>query len=153
LADHLDGVVAARVQGHDAKYRFTYDAANPETEPVKIETLEEAKDLDSGTARQIRHWATVACCGPYGFVAYYVPPTLIELTPSTDPKNPNLVVYARPFRTPLSVSYSVDPRQLVEHRGEWTDESHKFATTYEWELWHGRWLLRKAIVFQGSTTQ
>jgi hypothetical protein len=153
LVDHVEGTVDVRVQGRDAKYRFVYDAAHPEEKPVTVETVEAAAGLDSGVFRQIQQWATLACCGPFGFVAYQTPPTPLELTPSEDPKSPNLVIYVKPFKTPVSVSYSVDPRQLVQIRGEWTDQANKVVTNYEWELWHGRWLLRRAIVFQGSTTE
>ncbi len=153
LLDHAEGEIEVRLDGKDAKYRFVYDVSNKPADPVAIEKLAEAPGVDVERMGRVRQWAIAACCGPYAFVAFYVPPTPLVLVPPSDPKSKNLIVWAQPFHSPLNVSYSFDARQVVESRGEWTDEKNKVVTNFEWVPWRGRYLLGRSTVVGGAATE
>jgi hypothetical protein len=153
LLEHAEGEIDALLDGKTAKYRFVYDTANKATDPVTIEKIEEASGVDAERLGRVRQWAIVACCGPYAFVAFYVPPIPLLLVPASDPKSKNLIVWAQPFHGPLNVSYSFDERQVVVSRGEWTDEKNKVVTNFDWVSWHGRLLLGRSAIFQGAVTE
>jgi hypothetical protein len=150
--DHAEGTVDVRIDGKDAKYRFVYDAANPPETPVTFEVVAEPAGLNSGTAAQVKRWAIQTCVGADSVVAYFHPPTPLVLAPSKG--EGCFTVWAQPFHDPMNVAYTIDPRQLVIARAEWTDEKHKFVTNYEWSdpPWHGRYLLRRSVLFEGPTT-
>jgi hypothetical protein len=151
LLDHAEGEIAVRMGGTDSKYRFVYDVANKAEDPVLLEPLTEASGADRERFRRVRQWAIVACCGPYGFVASYVPPIPLAVTPPTDRKSKNIVIWAKPFRGPLNASYSVDERQVVVARGEWTDDKNKVVTNFDWTFWRGRYLMSRSTIVQGAT--
>jgi len=153
LLEHAEGDIDVRLEGKDAKYRFVYDAANKATDPVTIERIEEAPGVDADRLARVRQWAIVACCGSYAFVAFYVPPIPLLLVPASDPKSKNLIVWAQPFNGPLNVSYSFDERQVVESRGEWTDEKNKVVTRFEWVFWRGHYLLGRSAIVEGAATE
>jgi len=152
LLDHVEGEIAVRIEGKDAKYRFVYDAANDAKDPLKFETVSEEAGVDAERKGRARQWAIVACCGPYAFVAYFVPPIPLRIAPPSDPKSKNIIVWAPPFKGPLNVSYSFDERQVVETRGEWTDDANKVATKFEWVFWRGRYLLSRSAIVNGTAT-
>jgi hypothetical protein len=142
------GTLLVKAGGKEATYRFAYDAANPAEKPVTTDPVSEPEGWDPELTRHARAWAVQACVGPFPVVAFYRPPVQLALVPSIDKKN--LVVTAPPFRGPLSVSYSFDDRQLVTIRGEWTDEQHRTVTRYEWDLFHGRYMLRRETIHEGA---
>jgi hypothetical protein len=153
LLEHAEGEIDVRLDGRDSKYRFVYDAANKPEDPVAIEGVGEAAGVDAERLRRVRQWAILACCGPYGFVAFYVPPTPLLVVPASDPKSKNLVVWAQPFHGPLNASYSVDERQVVVSRGEWKDEKNKVVTNFDWASWHGRYVLARSAIVEGAATE
>ena len=150
LLDHVEGSIAVRAGELEANYRFVFDSAHPAEDPLKFEVVTEPEGMAAGSAKQARRWALQACVGAYPVVAFYRPPTQLRLMPATDPKSKNLIVWATPFRSPLNVSYSFDERQVVMSRGEWTDEKSKAVTNYEWEFWHGRYLMRRERIVGGA---
>lgn len=142
------GTIVVRAGGKEAKYRFVYDAANPAEKPVTTDVVSEPEGWDAALTRKARGWAVQACVGASAVVAFYRPPIQLSLTPSIDRKN--LVVTAPPFRSPLSVSYSFDDRQVVMIRGEWTDERNRAVTNYQWDFFHGRYMLRRESIHEGA---
>ncbi len=152
LVDHVEGEIAVRIEGKDSTYRFVYDAANKASDPVTVETVSQAAGVPAERAGRVRQWAIVACCGPYAFVAFYVPATQLRLAPPTDPADKTKIVWSPPFHGPLNASYVLDERQVVVKRGEWTDERNKVVTDFDWEFWRGRYLLRRSAVVAGGST-
>jgi hypothetical protein len=153
LVDHAEGEIDVRIDGKDAKYRFVYDVANKPSDPVAVEKIEDAPGVDAAQIRRVRQWAIIACCGPYAFVVFYVPPAPLLLLPDSDPKSKSLVVWAQPFHSSLNASYNLDERQVVVSRGEWTDEKNKAVTNFDWVNWHGRYLLGRSTIVQGAATE
>src|SRR5262245_7210698 len=145
------GRIDVKSGGKEATYLFAYDVANPADKPVTFEPVSEPGGWDPEVAADVRRWCVLACVSAYEVVAYYRPSIQLGLVPSKDGKNK--IVVAPQFRTPLNVSYSMSPLQLVESRGEWTDETHRFATNYEWEPYGGRYLLRGSKVYEGPSTR
>lgn len=145
------GTLVVRSGEKSATYRFTYDAANPPERPVVTEPVSEPEGWDPTLARRARGWALQSCVGAFEIVAFHRPPVAYSLTPSVDRKN--LVVTVPPFRGPLSVSYSFDDRQVVTIRGEWTDEQHRAVTSYEWDFYHGRYMLRRESIHDGPVAE
>jgi len=149
--DHAEGTITLTTSGGDATYRFVFDSANPEERPVTFEKVSQPASVGQRTLADVRNWANLACLGAFPVVAYYRPPVRFQVAPSIDRKN--RIVVAPVFRTQLSVSYSVDSRDVVVGRAEWTDANHKYVTNYDWDPFGGgRYLLRRATLFEGSTT-
>jgi hypothetical protein len=145
------GRIDVKCGSREATYRFAFDVANPAEKPVTFETVSEPAGWDPAVTADVRRWGVLACVSAYEVVAYYRPPIQLGLVPSNDEKN--LIVVAPEFRTPLKVSYSMSPQQLVAIRGEWTDAEHKFVTNYDWEPLSGLYLLRGTKVHEGPSTQ
>jgi hypothetical protein len=149
--EHAEGTVALKTQTGDALYRFVFDAANPPDRPVRFETVSAPDSIGDRTTADVRNWANLTCIGAFAVVAYYRPPIQWQVVPSTDRKNP--VVLAPTYHTAMSVSYSLDARQVVVGRAEWTDETHTYVTHYDWDPFGGgRYLLRRATLLDHATT-
>jgi len=149
--DHAEGTIRVTTSAGEAVYRFVYDSTYPPERPVRFETVSQPAGVGERTIADVRNWANLACIGAFPVVAYYRPPIPLQVVPSTDRKG--IIVLAPAFRTDLSVSYSLDARQLIVARAEWSDAKHKYVTNYDWDPYGGgRNLLRRAIVFEGSTT-
>jgi hypothetical protein len=150
--DHAEGTVDVTTPAGKATYRFVFDATYPQERPVRFEAVSQSAGVTERTMADVRNWANLACLGAFPVVAFYRPPIRLQVVPSTDRKN--TIVVAPVFRTPLSVSYSLDARQVVVGRAEWTDAKHKYVTNYDWDPYGGgRYLLRRAVLFEGSTTE
>lgn len=149
--ERASGRIDVKSGGREASYRFSFDVANPSDKPVTFETVSEPAAWDPAVAADVRRWGVLACVSAYEIVAYYRPPTQLTLKYADDGKNK--LVIAPSFRTPLNVSYSFDPQQVIAARGEWTDEEHKVVTNYEWKPLSGRYLLERAKVYEGPDTR
>ncbi len=145
------GRIDVKAGDKEATYRFAFDVANKADQPVTFETVSEPPGWDAAITADVRRWGLIACVSAYEVVAYYRPPIQLGVVPSRDGKSMTVVVPH--FRTPLNVSYSLNAEDVIAARGEWTDESHKVVTNYEWEQIRGIWLLRGAKVPEGASTR
>jgi hypothetical protein len=149
--DHAEGTIRLTTQGGEATYRFVFDSTYPAARPVTFEKVSQPASVTERTMAEVRNWANLACVGAFPVVAYYSPPIRLQVAPSIDRKNK--IVIAPVFQTEMSVSYSLDARDVVVGRAEWTDANHKYVTNYDWDPFGGgRYLLRRATLFEGSTT-
>lgn len=152
--ERAEGSIAVRIEGKESRYGFVFDSAKPRGEQVVVTEAVSEERLPEAATQQVKAWAIQAVLGAYHGVAYYQPPILLKIYPSKDPRY--RVVSAEPFEQEHNVSYSFDDRDLIAMRGEWvsgkTDAVWRKVTNYDWEFWHGRYLLRRAAVFEGPTT-
>jgi len=149
--EHAEGTIRLTTSAGEATYRFVFDSTYPAERPVTFEKVSQPASVGERTMADVRNWANLACLGAFPFVAYYRPPIPYQVAPSIDRRN--RIVIAPVFRTEMSVSYSVDARDIVVGRAEWTDVDHKYVTNYDWDPFGGgRYLLRRATLFEGSTT-
>lgn len=146
--EHAEGTMRVRADGLEASYRYVFDAANPADRPVVFETLSEPEGWDAARTTLARRIATMCFVGAYRIVVFHNPPTRLVLHPGKE--KDAFVVHAPPFRSPLNVSYSIDARQVVTARGEWTDETHKAVTKYDWDVYHNRYLVRRESIHGGA---
>jgi hypothetical protein len=146
--EHAEGTMRVRAEGVEASYRYVFDVANPADRPVLFETISEPQGWDAARTTLARRIATMGFVGAYRIVVFHNPPTPLVLHPGKE--KDAFVVHAPPFRSPLNVSYSIDPRQVVTARGEWTDETHKAVTKFEWEVYHNRYLVRRESIHEGA---
>ena len=146
-----DGEILVTGGGRQARYEFAFDASAKPADQVRLSGPPDA-DAPAGISHVlVTHWAIQSLRSAALVVAWYKPPIRLVLTPSSKGK-PRRIVWAQPYQGNLNVSYSFDDSDLVNLRGEWTDEVHKSVASYDWEPWHGRWLLRRTALHQGPTT-
>jgi hypothetical protein len=148
--EHAEGTLVLRDGDIEAMYEFTFDARNPEADPVNWTVVSEPPGLAAGTSKKAKLWAIQSCVGAWPLVVYHRPPVRLKVLPASDKSSKNLIVVAPEHRGPLNVSYSFDERQVVVGRGEWTDKSHKVVTDYEWESFRGRYLLSGERIYEGA---
>ena len=148
--ERASGRIDVKSGGKEASYSFSYDPANPADAPVKFETLSEPAGWDPAIATDARRWGVFACVGAFEVVAYFRPPIQMWVWPQG---GKDYVVVAPQYLTPLNVSYSLNADQVIAIRGEWTDETHKFVTNYDWEQKQTRWFLRGAKVYKGASSK
>jgi hypothetical protein len=145
---HAEGVMRVRDGAAEASYRFVFDEAHPAERPVAFETLAEPEGWDAQLTARARRIALQSFIGPYRIVAFHNPPHGLVLHPGKE--KGTFVIHAPPFRSPLNVSYSIDARQIVTARGEWTDETKKAVTNYAWDDYHNRYLVRRESIHDGA---
>jgi hypothetical protein len=153
--DYAEAAIDVRVDGKDAKFRFVFDAAKPADRQIEVTPVGIPEGLPDGVLPQVQVWGLHAARGACRDVAYYQPPTRLVVLPSENGKN--ILVWATPFHRNLNVSYSFDDRQVIAIRGEWASgvkgPAWRKVTNYDWEAYGGgRYLLRRAVVFDGPTT-
>jgi hypothetical protein len=149
--EHAEGTVEVKTSSGEAKYKFVFDASFPEERPVRFEAMSEPASIDKRTVSEVRNWAHLTCLGAYPVVCYYRPPIALDVVPGVNPDH--TIVLVPIYKSEMSVSYSLDKRQVVIGRAEWTGPEHKYVTNYDWDPYGGgRFLLRRAVLYQGSTT-
>lgn len=148
--ERASGRIDVKSGGKEASYGFSYDPGNPVDAPVKFETLSEPAGWDPAIATDARRWGVFACVGAFEVVAYFRPPIQMWVLPTGGKE---YVVVAPQYLTPLNASYSLNADHVITARGEWTDETRKFVTNYEWEQKQTRWFLRGAKVYKGASSR
>lgn len=146
-----EGEIVVTGGGRQARYGFSFDASAKPADQVRLNGPPDTEAPPGISHVLVTHWAIQSLRGAALVVAWYKPPIPLLLTPSNDGKQ-RRIVWAQPYQGNLNVSYSFDDRDLITLRGEWTDAEHKAIASYDWELWHGHYLLRKSAFHEGAAT-